>query len=115
MERKPFFDVHDRDVPPVVYHLIFSFVYPTPNDEIHLIGPDHLSLLLENVERTRETFDGRMRHPGNNCYTCDSAALAALKARSRRPTLEEAVEEYKRWLVEKNVEPSEEVLVSVWW
>ena len=112
MQRKPYFDVHDQDVPPVVYHLIFSFVYPTPNDQIHLIGPDHLSLVFENVETTRETFHGRMRHPGNNCYTGNPAALTA---RSQKPTLEEAVEEYKRWLVEKNVEPNEEVLISVWW
>lgn len=109
MKLRQYLDIHDRDVTPVVYHFLWSLVYPTPNDLIHEIFLDE-----EFRESQRYEFDTRIKKANSYCYS-DQKEIKKLQDRPALPTFDEAIEEYKQWLQERGANPEDSVLVKMWW
>jgi hypothetical protein len=118
---RPAFDIHDRDVTPVVYHLMFALTHfdMKGNDVWYEITPDQLADILGDEDGwskdTEDFFVARLPRK-NTCYF-DPKQVDELLKRPKLPTLKEAILEYNEWLKERGVDPDDEagVLVKVWW
>lgn len=107
MEKVNAFDVHDKDVPAVVYQLMFAMVDLVGNDKWYMIYP---SDFLE-YDRKAEWAE-RFKQGLSNCYFNRNEMVKLL---ANWPTLESAIQQFHDWLRARNVNPEEKLFVKLWW
>jgi hypothetical protein len=115
MKKHWYFDIHDPEVTPAVYHLLWAVIYETPNDLIHEVWWERFVDAIEFGDNQRKQYNERISHPDSYCYSGGKEQLEAFKAKTP-PTFEEAIEEYRLWLEARGVDALHEpVLVKMWW
>ena len=115
-----YFDVHDKDVTPAIYTLLFSGVVAEikGNDLVYDISywvePDFREEIDEQTEDDYwvQDWEKRIGRGSSNCYH-DKEAM--VKFIANPCSVLEAVEEFLQWLKEKGVEEDETLLVKIWW
>jgi len=119
LQRVAIIDVQDSSLPLMFYHLLFALVAGgrgiKGNDQWYELGPDDLSLAYYWTEDIRKRFDDSIYVMNQGGETRE---LPALKERfkDRKPTLEEAIEEFRVWLKEHGVNSNKEhFFVKIWW
>ena len=110
MKTAKYFDVHDHDVTPEIYTLLFSdcIVEMHGNDQWYKL-PE-----LEEIEDyvSDESFSERLARGWNNCYFDEEK----MKALCDNPiTGQEAVKRFVRWLKDRGVTNEDTVFVQIWW
>jgi hypothetical protein len=131
METAKYFDVHDKDITPAIYTLLFcgAFVEIDGNDKWYEIHPmednsgwhdgwedyDNGSQVIrgqtEHYSSSRE-FKERIAQGWNNCYHDEEA----MKKFCNQPcTCAEAIAEFKQWLAAKGVKGDDMLFVKIWW
>ena len=116
---RPVFDVHDEEISPAVYCLLFSYYRECldgGNDMVHEIDVESIALLPErhNADAVRAEFNELMENPGGACYG-HPRQLASLRRRRKRPSLEDAVAEFLALMAKNGVDGSGTVLIKIWW
>jgi hypothetical protein len=117
MKAEPCFDVYDDDVTPPIYHLMFMLTRGTGNDLTHSISIDDIDPAKVTAEQ-RAFFEERIFSLGTTFGGGDHAAVTKfIEARKGvKPTVEEAIEEYKQFLRKHHFNPQTSIVkVSVWW
>lgn len=123
IENAKYFDVHDKDVTPEIYSLLFcdAFVELTGNDTYYRILPLG-SEFSEDGWKTREKtectpsseerFSKRLKRGPKNCYH----NFEAMRNLCENPcTCEYAVQHFKEWLTERGVTKNDVLFVKIWW
>lgn len=95
MKRVPYFDVQDKKVPLFVKDLMLSYLFSKElgNDQVHNIDLSELRNLAQDSMAFKDAFVKR-----NNSILPD-----------------QAVKDYKNWLISQDVNPTESVIVAIWW
>lgn len=102
-----FFDVHDRDVTPIIYTLMFCEELQG-NDLTYTIDPWE----MEDNEYGRKAWQERLEQGSSNCYFDRDA----MKKFCDKPcTYAEAITHFQEWLKERGVKDGEEIQVKIWW
>jgi hypothetical protein len=121
MKTAKFFDVHDEDVTPEIYQLLFSdaIVELTGNDAVYCIS--YIGAYLNNPEdyigaywseRKEKLWEERNSRGWQNCYFDEESMKAYISAPNDGPT---SVKNFFHWLKEKGVEQGDDLLVKIWW
>ena len=115
------FDIHDVDVTPAIYILLFSGAYVelTGNDTWYKISPfgdggleDGWNLCKEKWHDTEKCFKERVDRGYQNCYH----DTQQMKNFCENPcTCEEAVKQFKQWLINKGLTNEDKLFVKIWW
>jgi len=121
MKNAKCFDIHDKDITPEIYTLLFSDAYVelTGNDTWYKIKPfgDEWSVEgwkpheneYHNIEKC---FKDRVSRGYNNCYHDKER----MKQFCENPcTCAEAVEHFKQWLTKQGVVKEDTLFVKIWW
>lgn len=122
MRTAKIFDVHDKNISPAIYTLLFSDAYVeiTGNDNWYQIFPfgdaEGFQDEWQNFESenwsSEELFRDRIKRGYKNCYFDEEK----MKQFIENPcTCAEAVEEFKAWLTEQGVTKEDELFVKIWW
>ena len=117
MKAEPSFDVYDDDVTPPIFHLMFMLTRGTGNDLVHEIGIDDIDPVKVTAEQ-RAFFDDRVfalnTTFGGGAHQIVTQLIEARKG--VKPTVEDAIEEYKQFLRKRHFNPQTSIVkVSVWW
>jgi hypothetical protein len=117
------FDIHDRDITPEIYTLLFcdAFVELAGNDQwykIHPFGDEYddddwkIYPATEYQKSAEEQFSIRLRRGWKNCYHNEEA----MKNLYENPcTCQEAIDNFKKWLIERDVTKNTQLFVKLWW
>lgn len=131
MKTAKYFDIHDEDVTPEIYTLLFcdAFVELQGNDMWYKITPfGYYCLERDEVydedggwqdykeskyqKSSNEQYQNRLKRGWHNCYH-DTEAMKNL---CENPiTCEEALKRFKQWLIDKGVTPKDTLFVKIWW
>lgn len=124
MKSAKYFDIHDKDVTPEIYTLLFcdAFVALTGNDTYYRIRPfgdeDGYSKEWENYPATKytpsseEQFKERLKRGYRNCYHDEQK----MKYLVENPcSCEFALSHFKKWLLDKGVTKEDALFVKIWW
>ena len=110
MKKMNCFDVHDENVPAVVYELMFAVVNITGNDQWYKINPSEL--VIEYEDHYERMWNDRRERGPQNCYN-NTADME--KLHKNWPTLKDAVSKFHDWLKSHGVNPEEDIMIKVWW
>lgn len=103
-----FLDVHDKDITPAIYTLLFSIVELEGNDMTYEIHPFD----YEITEEMEQAWKDRLARGYKNCYFDE----AEMKKFIENPmSLQEAIDHFQAWLIERGVEVGESVQAKIWW
>lgn len=116
MEKLWYFDIHDETVPVCIRALIWTRFPDAHNGSVFHVDEETIAEMMEeekyDVDESRENFKKRMvinlTH-GNT--TLRREELETLPTH----TLEEAIDEHRRWRAENGIGPEETILVEIWW
>lgn len=121
MKNAKCFDIHDTDVTPAIYNLLFSDAYVelTGNDTWYKISPfgdggfeDGWKPHKTDWNDTEKSFKDRINRGYKNCYY----DTARMKEFYENPcSCEEAVKQFKQWLIDKGVTNEDKLFVKIWW
>lgn len=127
MHSKNTLDVHDENITPAIYSLLFSgiLVELEGNDRWYEIDMENVSntffndALAKNKQwavdqdkQLKEMWDKRIARGYNNCYRNNKR----MKEFIENPcTYQEAIKEFETYLIENGVGDDESILVSIWW
>ena len=118
-----YFDVHDEDITPEIYTLLFcgAFVELQGNDIYYRIRPLggkdsdgrwHPYDKTEYTPSSEEQFLKRLGRGPKNCYH----NFEAMKNLCETPcTCAFAIKQFKEWLVERGVTKDDALFVKIWW
>lgn len=108
IERRALIDVHQPDLTPAIYQLLFTEEIKG-NDLIYELRPWDNEGVPEYEDRV---WAERLARGPHNCFHDDEA----MKKFCDNPcTYQEAQAEFKAWLLERGVKEDEEILAKIWW
>ena len=116
MKNAKYIDVHDKDVTPGIYMLLFSGIV------CELQGNDmtyNISMFLEDFEGYAEpgewatkAWADRLKRGPSNCYYDHER----MKAYCENPqTCKEVMHEFRDWLLAKGATADDTIIASIWW
>ncbi len=108
IRRLPFVDVHQKDITPAIYQLLFSQEL-SANDVCYKRTVFEWDDHNEYMERE---FKERNDRGWQNCYHNSQA----MKSFIENPcTYKQALQEFKQWLLDRGVTKDEDVIIKIWW
>ena len=121
MKTAKYFDVHDKEVTPEIYTLLFSGAYVelTGNDQWYKITPfgdgdedSEWKPYSSEYHDTEKAFKEYLKRGYRNCYYSQERMK---KFWDNPCSCEEAVEHFKKWLKEHGVSENTDLFVKIWW
>lgn len=111
--RLPLIDVHDKDLTPEIYQLLFTIIECKGND-LHyelMVWPDDWDENDYSDEFWKKRWEKTIARGPNNCYH-NHEAMKEFCANPSKIT--DAVINFRKWLNEKGVD-NEPIIVKLWW
>lgn len=121
IKKQTIIDVHDREVTPIIYTLLFAIVEINGNDQYYDIYPSELQAYADGTEDPEEQGDRdyleeawkeRLSRGASNCYHNHEAMVQMI---ANPPTIKEAIKHFIQWLKDQNIDPEEPLLAKIWW
>lgn len=116
MNTAKIFDIHDENVTPEIYILLFcnAYVEIRQNDAWYEISPfgNEYSDEWQSDDDAEKCFADDIKDGYHNCYYDKEK----MKQFCENPcTCAEAVKKFKNWLAEQGVTKDDRLLVTIWW
>lgn len=126
MKNAKYFDITDENITPAIYILLFcnAYVELTGNDTWYRIYPLGKSYFnggeydsawepySSEYHDTEKCFQKHIKRGYKNCYYDEDK----MKSFIENPcTCAEAVEHFKKWLIDQGVSKEDALFVKIWW